>query len=293
MNNLLYVVRDGFGNMIMTTPTIRAFHMLGYKVTVAIRETVDNGKNSKHDYEEGKYIFYNDLVANVIPYTPNLLNDFDTICESVLTKLETDKTIKPDGLPRLKYHEAYVNLTVAQKLGYDCNDIPSPFFADLQWQGADSDTIFVGNPTGKRDFWNIRAYPYIYELMDLLKEQGYNPVQIGSAKDAEHWDKEYPYVIPKNLYECGRALSAGLYYIGQDCGITHIAAALNMPTFAIFGPTSSVKNYPQGDRSSIFTSTLDCSPCQGTKKFKEGFKGCHAPCMKELTPDVLVGMLAH
>lgn len=47
-----------------------------------------------------------------------------------------------------------------------------------------------------------------------------------------------PALEPMPLTQLARRLAAARLYIGNDSGITHLAAAVDCPTIAIFGPTS-------------------------------------------------------
>jgi heptosyltransferase-3 len=51
-----------------------------------------------------------------------------------------------------------------------------------------------------------------------------------------------------DLYELARWLAAASLYIGNDSGITHLAAAVGAPVIAIFGPTDPALWAPRGPR---------------------------------------------
>jgi heptosyltransferase-2 len=50
-------------------------------------------------------------------------------------------------------------------------------------------------------------------------------------------------------------------YIGNDSGITHLAAAVGIPTIALFGPTDPEIWGPRGGRVTILRKNPGCSPC--------------------------------
>jgi len=50
-------------------------------------------------------------------------------------------------------------------------------------------------------------------------------------------------------------------FIGNDSGITHMAAALETPTLALFGPTNPHEWGPRGNRVNILYKKTYCSPC--------------------------------
>jgi ADP-heptose:LPS heptosyltransferase len=54
--------------------------------------------------------------------------------------------------------------------------------------------------------------------------------------------------------------SAGAY-IGNDSGVSHLAAFLGIPSVAIFGPADPVRWKPLGPRVQIVHPELDCQPC--------------------------------
>lgn len=49
-----------------------------------------------------------------------------------------------------------------------------------------------------------------------------------------------------NLYELGCWLAGARLYIGNDSGITHLAAAVGAPVVALFGPTKATRWAPRG-----------------------------------------------
>jgi len=59
-----------------------------------------------------------------------------------------------------------------------------------------------------------------------------------------------------NLYELARWLASARAYIGNDSGITHLAAAVGTPVVAIFGPTDPVVWAPRGERVSVVTGNV-------------------------------------
>ena len=50
-------------------------------------------------------------------------------------------------------------------------------------------------------------------------------------------------------------------FVTNDSGLMHIAAALGVPTLAIFGSTDHVATGPRGVKTRIIKHDIDCSPC--------------------------------
>ncbi len=51
------------------------------------------------------------------------------------------------------------------------------------------------------------------------------------------------------------------FFICNDTGPMHMAAALNVPVFAIFGPANPIRTGPYGKIHSVIHKELACSPC--------------------------------
>jgi heptosyltransferase III len=60
----------------------------------------------------------------------------------------------------------------------------------------------------------------------------------------------------ENLYELGCWLASARVYIGNDSGITHLAAAVGTPVVAIFGPTDAALWAPRGERVTVLSDGM-------------------------------------
>ena len=61
----------------------------------------------------------------------------------------------------------------------------------------------------------------------------------------------------ENLYDLACWLASARVYIGNDSGITHLAAAVGTPVVAIFGPTDPVVWAPRGKDISLVVGRLE------------------------------------
>lgn len=64
----------------------------------------------------------------------------------------------------------------------------------------------------------------------------------------------------ENLYELGATLASATVYVGNDSGISHLAAAVGTPVAALFGPTDSAIWAPRGRKVSVMP--MNSSPEQ-------------------------------
>jgi ADP-heptose:LPS heptosyltransferase len=76
-------------------------------------------------------------------------------------------------------------------------------------------------------------------------------------------------------------------FIGNDSGLSHIAAALGVPTAAIFGPSDVNQWAPRGETVLILRRELHCSPCA-----VPAMKNClHHDCLTALTSAEVIRQL--
>ena len=83
-----------------------------------------------------------------------------------------------------------------------------------------------------------------------------------------------------SLRESIAILSRCNLFITNDSGPMHIAAALGVPTVAIFGSTDPSLTGPIGDTVKVLKKDISCSPC-----FERECKKGHYDCMNMITVD--------
>lgn len=67
------------------------------------------------------------------------------------------------------------------------------------------------------------------------------------------------------LKELASLIARSQFLISNDTGPMHIAAALGIPVFAIFGPANPIRTGPYGQIHTIIQEQLDCIPCYRQK----------------------------
>jgi heptosyltransferase-2 len=90
-----------------------------------------------------------------------------------------------------------------------------------------------------------------------------------------------------SLLELASVMEGCRLFIGNDSGITHMAAALGLPTIAIFGPSDHKMWSPRGEKVFVVRKEINCSPCS-----QERFVQCkNSECLREIqVGDVLEGI---
>jgi len=83
-----------------------------------------------------------------------------------------------------------------------------------------------------------------------------------------------------NLAQVAALLARSDLYLGNDSGITHLAAAVGVRAVALFGPSDALEWAPIGERVTVLTRNVECSPCEVS-----GMKSCsHHKCLTALYP---------
>jgi len=75
-------------------------------------------------------------------------------------------------------------------------------------------------------------------------------------------------------------------FVGNDSGCAHVAAALGIPTVAIFGSTDPRGTAPIGSKAVVIYRGIECSPC-----FARTCRFGHYDCLRSISPEEVVDTL--
>lgn len=78
-------------------------------------------------------------------------------------------------------------------------------------------------------------------------------------------------------------------FIGNDTGPTHMAAAMEVPVFAIFGSSCHHRFAPKGDNCTLIWKAFKCSACVASGHVDRCSKCIYhgVPCLEAITPEDL------
>jgi ADP-heptose:LPS heptosyltransferase len=121
-------------------------------------------------------------------------------------------------------------------------DTPPPVRLDIAPSATAPDVIIHPGSGGRHKVWPIEHFAAV---TDLLERRGLT-VQWWTGPAEE--DTVSPRPMRSGLLpELAAELSGARLYIGNDSGITHLAAAVGCSAIAIFGPTNPAVWAPRGD----------------------------------------------
>ncbi len=156
-----------------------------------------------------------------------------------------------------------------------------------QWLSANQKLIGINLSASPR--WKTKSWPpeYIARLCDLLGPKEIRVVLTGTEKDLPVANSVMGLVkSAKPINACAKTTVNELaclikkcaVYICADSSPLHIAAAMDTPFVALFGPTDPRRHLPMAKKSLVLKKDIPCSPCY-KPKCKSG------KCMESITPE--------
>ncbi len=122
--------------------------------------------------------------------------------------------------------------------------------------------------------WNFREWPKekFSQLADKLMENNATVVLVGAPNEKKLAEEIAAMMKHKPIITAGTAsiqqsaaiISKSVLFIGNDSGPMHVAAALSIPTVALFGPQTPVLTGPYSKNSIVIRKHVWCSPCSQT-----------------------------
>jgi heptosyltransferase-1 len=140
--------------------------------------------------------------------------------------------------------------------------------------------------------WGTKLWPESHwqGLVELAAAAGYGVVlPYGSRLDqarAERIEaatgKARP-ISTKSLAEAAGLIAGAAGCVAVDTGLGHLAAALDVPTVTLYGPSSATRTGTRGGRTVQLVTDLPCAPCRKKLCAITGRPRLPAPCMAGLT----------
>ncbi|MEW6416713.1 MAG: lipopolysaccharide heptosyltransferase II [Nitrospirota bacterium] len=183
-------------------------------------------------------------------------------------------------------------LKIAGFLGCDTSDICFPF----PFYNYNQSTSSIFHPSSlilhpSKDYavlvpgarWKTKRWPP-ENFGELSSKLPLSTVIVGSKKDTDIANKivaqsngnSISLAGKTDLKELIEVMRGAKFVVSNDSGPMHIAAALGIPVFAIFGPTDPLRTGPYREGHTIIREDVSCAPC-----FKRTCK--NIKCMNDLS----------
>lgn len=182
----------------------------------------------------------------------------------------------------------------SQALGYVLPETVAEYGIDRQrfvdQTVAQKYVVFLHGTT-----WTTKHWPESYwcQLATLANQNGFLvKLPWGSEEEKQRAERikascQFAEVLPRlGLKEIANVLAGATAIVAVDTGLGHLAAALNVPTVSLYGPTDPAAVGAIGASQVHLSATFPCAPCwnrQCTYANKEQF-AVQPPCFSTLPP---------
>ncbi len=284
---------SGIGNIVLATPLLVALNQMELIVDLLLHADYPQTIDLFRDWSSVREIFDGrtkrrttfDNYEFVIPAIPPFYwPRFAHLYKNTLGKIHRP----PDALFYQDEQEYY--LAFARELGYPADQ--KPFYrlpiAPSENFAVTAKTLVLA-PGCKTGEMAAKRWPYFPQLAEHFDDVAI----VGTADDLRQHDgtaMQFPrharsFVDQLTLRETAELIASAGVVVGNDSGISHIAAAIGTPTVMLFGPTPhlSLGQFPMNVK--VLRVGLGCEPCW----FSTRFRACAAQihCLHQLTVEVV------
>ena len=113
--------------------------------------------------------------------------------------------------------------------------------------------------------WPVSNFINLASLLNLKGKQAVfvlGPAEHDMAEALERQDEHKSNIFKiDNLIQLTSILKTAGGFVGNDSGVSHLAAFLGVPTVVVFGPSDPVIWRPTGRSVCLIRPDLDCQPC--------------------------------
>jgi ADP-heptose:LPS heptosyltransferase len=300
VERILILHQGAIGDFILSLPAIGTFrsHYPRASITIwghpEILRLVDNSSYADHTSsleQPGLASFYAEQGFESSPLAERFAS-FDTIVVfggeqqapfvDNLKKTDVEKVhhIFPFPPPGEKTHVIEFQSSQLSALGVPLHTtVPELLLSEAAFknatcffkrEGLDQHTVTVALHPGsgsRKKAWEVTSFAALAEKL-YSNHRAQIIVPVGPADEIVSEDyfktvsstKSIPlHNLP--LDELAAILKQCSLYVGNDSGITHLAAAVGTPVVALFGPTDPEVWGPRGNCVSVLYGKTDCSPC--------------------------------
>jgi Glycosyltransferase family 9 (heptosyltransferase) len=285
----------GVGNIVLATPLLTALRELGFEVDIALAADYPETAELLRPWNAVRTVFANreivpannyQYVLPAIPpfYWPRFAHGF-----------RKGNNLLPRPSDSLFYqNEQAFYLSFARTLGWD-GPAPAVVLPIAPTQRADvTGCTLVLAPGCKTGEMAKKRWPYFPQLAEEFSDV----FVVGTADDLcngqgarFHFPAHVVNLTGRlSLRETAEVIASAGAFVGNDSGLSHIAAAVGTPTVMIFGPTSErvLGSFPANVH--IVRRGLRCEPCWRDERF--GACAGRIDCLAQITVERVVCTLA-
>ena len=155
----------------------------------------------------------------------------------------------------------------ARALDYEFKDLPLQYGLNVQPDESinEQTLMFLTGTT-----WSSKRWPLAFwsGLAQQAIDAGYrvllpagNDEEVQQANQLAAGHDVIEVLAGKKLSQIAAIIKAVRAVVSVDTGLAHLAAALDVPTIALYGPTDAHLTGILGNRQQSLQAEIDCSPC--------------------------------
>lgn len=163
-------------------------------------------------------------------------------------------------------------LKLAELLDCDTSQIVYPFpplpdVSELSASLPDKFCIIAPSAGKKANRWPAKRFGQLAASLSLPSVVISSPADRDIVEEvvAASKGKAINFAGRTGLKELVSLIAKARFFVCNDTGPMHIAAALDVPVYALFGPANPIRTGPYGDSHTIIREKLTCSPCYAQK----------------------------
>lgn len=279
---------SGIGNIVLATPLLAALNQMGFVVDLLIHADYQQTADLLRDWSAIRAIYTNsskvkyhsdyDLVIPAVP--PFYWSRFARFYRN------TSKVVRRPPDPLFYQDEQEYYLSFAHALGYPAD--LKPFYrlpvAPCESFEVSGRTVVIA-PGCKTGEMAAKRWPYFPQLAERFED-----VVVVGTKDDLYANARTPFQFPSHtrllvdklsLRQTAELMAAAGAVVGNDSGLSHVAAAVGSPTVMIFGPTPHITLGHMPPNVRVIRANLECEPCW----YGARFRACseHIDCLRQIT----------
>jgi len=253
--NIIKELRKYYFDMVIDLQNNRKSHLISFSTM----------SSSRYGYNNRKFSFLlNHKVEPTKEDTPPIEHQFRTLGLLGIAKEDTSLELWPS-----EEDEEYIRILL-----------------ESEWVSGKEKIIGINLGASKR--WLTKCWPLenFARLSDRLSKENIRVIITGAQDDLGAASKIQKMATSKLLNFAGKTSIMQLaalirkcsVFISADSAPLHVAAAMNTPIVALFGPTSPQRHMPPAKKAVVVKANVICSPCYKPKCQK-------MDCMNQISVD--------
>ncbi|OGP61836.1 MAG: hypothetical protein A2V65_08475 [Deltaproteobacteria bacterium RBG_13_49_15] len=307
---ILAVHHGALGDLILAYPTLFALNTHSYHVHLLCRDQLGQ-LTCRHGFSEKSYSLESPLFVSlysdsVDPAIENLLNAYNGVLlfsySEALYRTIREKTRlpvfrippRPDADQPIHVAEHLLSGLYSTGLINKPKTTVEKILED--WgkpvKQSSSKRVWIHPGAGSRDkMWPVANFINAASLLRSLNMEPaffLGPAELFLFNHLAKHASGIPVYRSMDILELTDLLETGVAFLGNDSGITHLAAFLGLSTVAVFGPSDPTRWRPLGRAVCVVQGRLQCHPC-----FEARERGCKtSECFSGISPEAVIRALS-